>query len=252
MEIAASTHRPWPRPVRPWAMAMQWHDLLFAHWPVPAAVLQPFIPPPLELEAFDGTAWLGVVPFRMEGVRPRAVPEVPWLSAFAELNVRTYVTADGKPGVWFFSLDAANPVAVRAARTLFHLPYFDARMACRARGETIDYTSIRTHRGAPGATLAMRYRPTGAAQEASPGSIDGWLTNRYCLYASSRRGRVWRGEIDHAPWPLQPAEAEIERNTMANQLGLALPGHPPLLHFARRLDVVAWTLDALDGPSSRI
>jgi uncharacterized protein YqjF (DUF2071 family) len=179
------------------------------------------------------------------------MPAVPWLSAFAELNVRTYVSAEGKPGVWFFSLDAANPVAVRVARTVFHLPYFDARMTCSRDGETVHYTSRRTHRGAAGATLAMRYRPTGAISYASPGSLDAWLTERYCLYAASRRGTVWRCEIHHRPWPLQQAEAEIGDNTMAEQLRLALPNLPPVLHFARRLDVVAWTLDAIaDGQHS--
>lgn len=239
--------RPWPRPRRPWLMAMQWHDLLFAHWPVQPEVLRSLIPPALELDTFDGTAWLGIVPFRMAGVRPHYVPELPWLSAFPELNVRTYVSAGGKPGVWFFSLDAANPLAVRGARTLFHLPYFDASMSCTSDGEMIRYASKRTHRGAPSATLGMRYGPTGPVALASPNSLDAWLTERYCLYAANRRGKVWRGEIHHRPWPLQPAEVKIEDNTMADQIRLTLPVQPPLVHFVRRLDVVAWSLDALTG-----
>jgi uncharacterized protein YqjF (DUF2071 family) len=170
---------------------------------------------------------------------------LPWISAFPELNVRTYVSAGGKPGVWFFSLDAANPLAVRVARTTFHLPYFDARMTCVSDGKAIRYASYRMHRGAPNATLELRYHPTGPIFRANPGSLDAWLTDRYCLYAANHQGSVWRGEIDHQPWPLQSAEAEITHNTMGEQLRLVLPGHPPLLHFVRRLDVVAWSLDAL-------
>jgi uncharacterized protein YqjF (DUF2071 family) len=228
-------------------MAMQWHDLLFMHWPVRPAVLRPFIPPALELETFDRMAWLGVVPFRMAGVGPRLVPPLPWISAFAELNVRTYVTIGGKPGVWFFSLDAANPLAVRGARYAFHLPYYDARMACVDQGDTIEYESMRTHRGAPPAAFAARYRPVGSAYQATPNSLDAWLTERYCLYAANQRGRIWRGEIHHARWPLQPAEAEVARNTMAEQIRLILPKTQPLLHFVRRLDVVAWAPEGVDA-----
>jgi uncharacterized protein YqjF (DUF2071 family) len=222
-------------------MAMRWHDLLFMHWPVSPAALRPHIPPSLQLESFDGAAWLGVVPFRMSGVRPRGVPALPWVSAFPELNVRTYVTAGGKPGVWFFSLDAANPLAVRGARRAFHLPYYDARMAAeRSEGGGVRYTSVRSHRGAPPAAFRARYRPSGPAFQAAAGSLDRWLTARYCLYAADRRGTLWRGDIDHAPWPLQPAEVEVERNTMPAPLGLVLPDRPALLHFARYLAVVAW------------
>ena len=150
--------RPWLPPARPWALAMQWHDLLFMHWPLRPAMLRPLIPPPLQLDTFDGDAWIGVIPFHMTGVRPHGVPALPWASAFAELNVRTYVTLGGKPGVWFFSLDAASPFAVRAARLAFHLPYYDARMAS-IRGDAVRYTCTRTHYGAPPADFAARYRP---------------------------------------------------------------------------------------------
>jgi uncharacterized protein YqjF (DUF2071 family) len=214
------------------------------HWPVPAAALRPLVLPGLDLDTFAGEAWLGVVPFRMTGIRHRLGPALPWVSAFAELNVRTYVTAGGRPGVWFFSLDAANPLAVRVARWQFRLPYFDARMAAAADGaDGVRYASERTHRGAPPAGFAARYRPTGPAYRSDAGTLEHWLTERYCLYAADARGRVFRGEVEHAPWPLQPAEAEVERNTMGDQIGVRLPdAAPPLLHFARRVDVVAWGL----------
>lgn len=241
--LAATAHRPWDVPRRRWALAMQWHDLLFMHWPVPIAALRDRLPRSLELDTFDGAAWLGVVPFRMAGVRPRYTPSLPRVSAFPELNVRTYVVAEGKPGVWFFSLDAADPLAVRVAREVFHLPYYDARMSSLREGDAVAYSSSRTHRGAAAAQLQARYRPSGPVYRSRPGTIDHWLTERYCLYAVNRRGRVWRGEIHHAPWPLQPAEAALQINTMARQIGLELPAPAPLLHFARRLDVVAWLLE---------
>ena len=112
-------HRPWPRPAGPWVMAQSWHDLLFAHWPVDSERVRPLVPDRLEIDSFDGQAWLAVVPFRMTGVRLCGTPAVPWLSAFPELNVRTYVKYGGKPGVWFFSLDAGNPLAVVIARAWF-------------------------------------------------------------------------------------------------------------------------------------
>src|SRR5688572_7946289 len=223
--VSDCSHRPWPAPARPWALFMRWHELLFLHYPVPPAALRPLIPPSLELDTFDGSAWLGIVPFRMTGIRPRLGPCLPWLSAFPELNVRTYVTAHGKPGVWFFSLDASNPLAVRAARRCFSLPYFDARIRCRREGDVIHYHSVRTHRGAPPARFAARYRPTGPARGAAPGTLEYFLTERYCLYAAPARNgccgpQTYRGDVAHAPWPLQPAEVELEEVAMTGQLGL--------------------------------
>ncbi len=241
-----TSHRPWPLPPGPWVMAQNWHDLLFAHWPVDAQALRPHIPDSLQIDTFEGQAWIGVVPFRMSGVRPRLTPALPWLSAFPELNVRTYVMAGDKPGVWFFSLEAANPVAVEVARRWFHLPYFYAEMALPERGGWIRYKSHRIHRGAPPAEFVGRYRPAGAVELSRRGTLAHWLTERYCLYALDGRGRLGRGEIHHARWPLQPAEAEIEVNTMTQPHGIALPDIPPLLHFARRLDVVVWPLRAVN------
>jgi len=167
---------------------------------------------------------------------------LPWLSAFPELNVRTYVAIENKPGVFFFSLDAANPIAVQLARFFFALPYFNARMCCVREGDTIAYTSTRTHRNAAAARLAWSYRPTSAPYLAAQGSLEHWLTERYCLYSVSRRGSLFRGEIHHGPWALQPAEAELRANTMARASGIELPEMAPLLHFSLRQDVLVWSL----------
>lgn len=237
-------HRPYAMPPGPWHMTMSWLDLLFAHWPVDAEVLRASLPAGLELDTFEGQAWIGVVPFRMTHVGPRGLNWLPGPSAFAELNVRTYVVAEGRPGVWFYSLDAASPLAVWAARTGFHLPYYRARMRCEGVDEGwIDYLSERRHGDAPAGVFRGRYRGVGEPYRAERGSLEHWLTWRYCLYAADRRGRVRRGEIHHAPWPLRRAEAEIETCTVTEGWGIALPeGVEPILHFVDRIDVVGWLL----------
>lgn len=245
--LGKTEHRPYQISRSPWAISMSWHDVLFMHWPVPEEVLRPLIPSKLRLDTFDGSAWLGVVPFRMTGVRPRFAPSVPFLSDFPEINLRTYVTADDRPGVWFFSLDAHNPVAVRLARATFGLPYFDARMSCERTGNEVAYHSVRTHRGAREAEFAGRYEPTGEVTESRPGTIENFLTERYCLYAADGRGRVKRGEIHHVMWPLQKAEVEIEALRMTGQIEVELPDAAPLLHYAERLDVLAWVPGKVDG-----
>jgi hypothetical protein len=220
-------------------MAQSWRNLLFAHWPVDAAMLRAHIPADLAIDTFEGRAWIGIVPFSMRGVRLRWTPPLPGLSAFPELNVRTYVTAQARPGVWFFSLDAASTFAVTAARVSFHLPYFRARMQSTETDGWIHYESERTHLGAPHAVFQARYRAMGQAFEAPQGTLEHFLTERYCLY-SATAGRIYRGEIHHPPWQLQIAEARLTQNSMAEAARLVLPAGLPLLHFSPRQDMVAW------------
>jgi len=234
--------RPWPAPAGRFDLAMRWHDLLFLHWPLPPEVVRTKLPAGLELDLHDGRAWVGVVPFRMSNVRPRGLPGIPWLSAFPELNVRTYVTHAGRPGVWFFSLDATNPIAVRRARARFHLPYFDARIRCEARAGRVDYACTRTHRGAPAAEFRGAWQPAGPTFLARAGTLEHFLTARYCLYAVDPSGRLRIGEIDHPLWPLRVARAEVATNSMLAAHGLPTPSKPPFAHCVERLDVVAWNV----------
>lgn len=240
--LAQTDHRPWPMPRRPWAMAQTWRNLLFAHWPVPANALMPHLPPGLSLDTFQDQAWVGVVPFHMSGVRFRWLPPLPFTSAFAEMNVRTYVILDEKPGVWFFSLDAASRLAVEGARLAFHLPYFNADMSVWTDGGSVHYASKRADRRAQAGEFRAVYRPTSPIYRSEPGTLDYWLTERYCLYAAAS-SRLYRCEIVHPPWPLQRAEADIQVNTVAQSRGIALPDQAPLLHYAERLDVLAWYVE---------
>jgi uncharacterized protein len=239
------SHRPWPMPDGPWVMTQTWHDLLFAHWPVDPGVLRERVPSQFDVDLFDGTGWLGVVPFHMTNVAPRGVASLPWLSEFPELNVRTYVRVGGRPGIYFFSLDAGSTLAVQAARTLLNLPYYTAAMTVREQADAIECDSRRTE-GPPEATLSIAYRPLGPPFQAAPATLEYFLTERYCLYNLDHRGAPYRLDIHHPPWRLQPADAELIRNTMSDAAGLSLPDVKPLLHFSKRQDMVAWLPSALE------
>jgi uncharacterized protein YqjF (DUF2071 family) len=243
--LEETAHRPWPMPDRAWVMSQTWNDLLFAHWPVDVQALRERVPASFELDLFEGQAWLGIVPFRMTNVTPRFVPPLPWVSAFPELNVRTYVRVGDMPGVYFFSLDAANPVAVGAARTLLNLPYFTSQMEVTADAGEIRYSSRRE--GDPPAEFRAAYRGLGDPRAPAPGTLEYFLTERYCLYAVNHRKLAYRLDIHHPPWQLEPATAEISVNTMAEAAGLRLPSLKPRLHFSRRQDMVCWAPLYADG-----
>jgi uncharacterized protein YqjF (DUF2071 family) len=239
---AEVSHRPWPLPQTRWVLAMRWHDLLFLHWPIRPELVRPLIPSALELDTFDGWCWIAVVPFHMTGVRPRYLPVS---LAFPELNVRTYVKTPGRSGVWFFSLDAASWISVRAARWL-GLPYYDARMTVRLDADVVHYQSLREHNKPAPIEFNASYKPTAPEYHAAPGSLDHWLTERYCLYGARKPGHVVYGEIHHPQWRLQPAEVEVRANSMTQPIGLQLPDSKPISHFARYQEVVAWPIVPLE------
>jgi uncharacterized protein len=217
--------RPPGRPV----MYQSWGGLLFMHWPVPARSLRPLIPAPLAIDTFEGVAWVGITPFTTWGLRPALLPAVPLLSASHEINVRTYVHLDGTPGVWFFSLDANNPLAVLGARLAFHLPYFPARMSIERQDRTIHFTSRRTHRHAASAEFEASWTVGDRLAQPEPDSLDFFLIERYCLY-TARKGKLYRARIFHRPWPLHAARLLSCRSTMLEAQGLHSPEAEPLLH----------------------
>jgi uncharacterized protein YqjF (DUF2071 family) len=222
----------------PALLRMDWRDLLFAHWPIPPGAITPLLPSGFAPDRFDGTAWIALVPFRMTRVRPLSVPLPGDAIAFPEVNVRTYVTlADGTPAVWFLSLDGAHRIGALAARTLFGVPYHDARIAFRRAGDTIEFEARRLRSRVPG-EVRLRYRATGPARDLEPESFERFVSERRALVAT-RFGRQWRTDVDHAPWRLAPAEAEIGRNTLVAAAGLRLPDRAPVLHLAEDLVTVA-------------
>lgn len=236
-------HRPWPLSAAPWIMVQRWQRLLFAHWRVPASALRGLVPAPLVLDEYDGSAWVALTPFHLTGLRLRGLPVLPAASDFPETNLRTYVRHGDRPGVFFFTLEAASRTAVTAARALFRLPYHLARMSIAERGDWTDYRTERVHGDAE---LVCSYRPVGEAFRPRPGSREHFLTERYALYTVLRNGRVLRGDIHHAPWSLQPAEAHLERNTIAAAHDVPLGEGGPLLHYSAVQDTLIWAPQLVD------
>ena len=235
-------HRPWPPPNGPWLLGLTLEDLLLAHWRASADAIRALLPDGLELDLYEGEAWLGVVPFQVAGLRLRGLPPLPFASSFLGLNTRTFVTAHGRPGIWFFSLDASNELAVLAARYGFRLPYYRAEARAERRDSWISFEARRRDsRGAP-ASFRARYRPTGRALAPDASSLAYFLSERYCLYTVAADGRLLSAEIHHPPWALQGAEAEIGENTMP-PVGVELADDQPVLHFSARQDVVMWLTD---------
>ena len=241
--VGETAHRPWRLPERPWLLGQTCEDVLFAHWRVDARELEPHLPAGLELDRFDGAAYLGITPLRLTGLRLRGTVPLPRVSSLLALGVRAYVTAGGKPGIWFLSLDTSSRPAVEAARRAYGLPSFQASIRATGRDGLTEYRCARRDAERPHVFEAA-YRPVAAARPARPGSLEAFLAERYCLYAADERGRLRRAEIHHPPWPLRRAEAEIELNTMAPD-GIALDPEPSLLHVSERQDVLVWPLERL-------
>lgn len=221
-------------------LAMRWADVLFAHWPVDPGLVAATLPDGLAVDTYDGDAYLGVVGFRMESIRPRGAPIG---RSFPELNLRTYVRGDDGGGVYFYNLDADDRIGVLLARGLFRLPYYRAAMRVEDRGDgALRFRSRRTHRGASSARFDATYRPTGETEPVTPGSLDAFLTERYRFYTESDGGRLYRGEIDHPRWELCDATLTIRENTLFEANGFDRPDGEPLVHYSPGSDVTAGRL----------
>jgi len=232
--------RPSGQPV----MHQKWGKLLFMHWPVDPTVLRPLIPSGLEIDTYDGKAWIAIVPFTMWDIRafPPYMPGMPGLSAMHELNVRTYVHLNGTPGVWFFSLDCNSATAVFGARTFYYLPYYNADLGLEQSDSKIDYILHRTDK--PVATFKATWNIGALLPTAEPDSIEFFLTERYCLFAE-HKGKLYRARIHHRAWPLQTATVDAWSSTMIDVLGVQEPTEPPLLHYAEQIAVDIWMLEKM-------
>jgi uncharacterized protein len=232
----------------PWIMRQRWHNLLFAHWPVPIDQLRRAVPPELRIDTYEGEAWLGLVVFRLSGVGLRGLPTVKAVASFPEVNVRTYVTQGDRPGVYFLSLDADNPLAVAIARPWFALNYYNADIGFSSKGGTVTFKCRRIQRRVPEARLQVSYKPTEAYVAAN--RLEAWLTERYSYY-TVRGGHVHRCDIRHPEWPLQRARASFDENSMAESHGITLPDTAPLLHYCRYMEAHIWPLRLVERRACR-
>jgi len=253
-------HRPWLPPDAQWLLSQSWNDLLFAHFAIDRRILRGLVPEALTLDLYDGVAWLTIAPFCVSHLRPSGVPSLPGLSFFPQLILRTYVTFEDKPGLFYFSVDAANLSAVWLARVFFRMQYWHSAMhvsgatiqaqrdkaphdkAPHDKERAIHFRSSRLHGPAANqgpASFEVVYAPEGEPERARRRTLDEFLTERYCIYSWNRR-KYYRTEIHHQPWPLQPAAVEIRANTIADPIGVALPATPDVCHFSRSLKMLAW------------
>ncbi|WP_232380776.1 YqjF family protein [Leptospira ainlahdjerensis] len=235
-------HRPWPLPETKPFMVQYWEELAFLHWEVPKEFLEEVLPKELEVDIFEGKAYIGLVPFRMKGVRPIYLPPLPWISYFPELNVRTYVKNGEKQGVYFFSLDAGNRLVVEIARKFFHLPYLNAKMFFRREKGQKEFFSSRKDARAKPAEFYARYEPISEIYQTKRGTLENWLTERYCLYSKDPKGRIYRGEVHHIPWPLQKGECRIYKNEILQSYGIPIAGEDPLVHYSDSIQVLLYPL----------
>ena len=243
MDRIAPTQRPAGRP----AGFQRWRNLLFLHWEVPAEAVAKLLPAPLSVDTFEGRAYVGVVPFTMRDVSPWWSPSVPFVSNFHELNVRTYVHLRGEdPGVWFFSLDAASSIAVIIARIGWHLPYHRASMDLEIAGSEVHYRSRRCWPGPKPADLEARYRIGDPIGEATPGTFEHFLAERYILFADTGSG-VSMGRVHHRPYPLQRAEVSSVSESMVKAAGLPAPEGAPQVLYSPGVDVDVYALEPVPG-----
>jgi uncharacterized protein len=233
------------RPRGLWVITQTWRNLLFAHWPVAPDVLRPLVPDNLEIDTFDGEAWVAVVPFRLTNIRIRPFPEVPFTDRFLELNVRTYVVGGGRPGVYFLSMEADNRLAIALGRSLYYLPYLNSRISFNIRGRSVYFRHRRIEPGAPEAEFVAAYWPVSDALTTKPGTLEHWLTERYCCFGVSQGKAICRADIYHLPWRLQKAQADIKVNTAALSHGIELPTAEPLLHYSRYVKAFIWPIKSL-------
>lgn len=249
--LQSVAHRPWPLPKREWKWRQSWLDLAFIHYRTDAQKIRALLPSGLRLQEFDGSAWIGLVPFRMAGVMRRPLPDIPSFSSFPELNLRTYVEVGGKPGVWFFSLDADSWPIVFGGRRIYNLPYFSARMQQHFSGGWYSYSSVRR---SGDARFEARYRPVGDVFSAAAGTFEHWATERYCLYSFSDWRGLQRVEVHHAPWPLLRAEVVIEKSSMLLAAGIITLTDEPVVHFSSGVHVVSFPPEKVNlvPPANRL
>ncbi|MGB1365724.1 MAG: DUF2071 domain-containing protein [Candidatus Poseidoniaceae archaeon] len=236
-------HLPFSMPNRPFAISQEWRDLTFMHWVVDSERLKPHLPSGLEIDLFEGQAYVGVIPFIMKNVRPRRLPAVPGISTFAEFNVRTYVVKDGQPGVFFLTLDAKSLVTCIHAPRAYGLAYRYAKAKVKRNGDALQWQS---RRSSDGAQLRGTSAAKGALRTSEKGTLEYFLFERYCLY-TEHKGCLRRAYVHHQPWSFQDGEVELEANSLLESYNMGLDVlAPDLLHFSKGLPVKTWSIEVAE------
>ena len=238
-------HRPWPLPSSLWNMQQKWRNLLFCHWPISPDILRPFIPSSLQLDTFNQWAWIGIIVFKMEGIYLRGMPIISVVPGFAEINVRTYVQYNGKPGIFFLSLDVGDWASLHIAKRWYHLPYQASDVIFRTESPLHYCQSKRRREQSIPAEFKVKYAPNSDIFIPKQGTIDHFLTERYCLYSTDLQGNLYSGEIHHQAWPLQHAEAEISSSTLLSPFGIDITDVLPLFHFSKGVNTLFWNIKKL-------
>ncbi|MFS0644807.1 YqjF family protein [Siminovitchia sp. 179-K 8D1 HS] len=230
-------HRPWPLPVNRWIMRQTWRNVLFLHWPIQPGLLRPHIPPALEIDTFKGCAWLGIVAFTMKGIYFRGLP-FSVVPSFSEVNVRTYVTYKGKPGVFFMSLDVDDWASLNIAKRWYRLPYHPAKISVQDCGGVIQYQSVRK----AGNPVAFKGSciPSNDVYFPDRGTLDHWLTEKYCFYTTRNGKDIYHGDIHHPPWPLKKADIQIDQHTLFSPWNINISKEGPIAHFSEGVDSLMW------------
>lgn len=237
------SHRPWPLPSKKWIMKQTWKNLFFAHWPIPVEYLRPYIPSSLHIDTFDGSAWLGVVAFEMEGIYFRGLKAMSVTPKFTEINVRTYVHFNGKPGVYFLSLDVGDRASLLIASRWYRLPYQPAQITFKREKDTFHIQSIRNQKTINPIEFMGEFVPLSDVYYPQKGTLDHWATERYCLFSTDKLGKqLYCGEIHHSAWPIQKVEGAIDRNSLFTPFQLRPSETKPIVHYSRGLDTLFWNI----------
>lgn len=235
-------HRKWPLPSEQWIMRQNWSNIFFTHWPIKPEILRPFIPNSLQIDTYNQYAWVGIVLFVMGGIYPRGLNSLSILPPFPEINVRTYVIYDDKPGIYFLSIDVGDWASYTIAKRWFHLPYYSSHVSYQKDNQTFQFRSRR--KGRPNSSISFngKYFPLPEIYFPREGTLDNWLIERYCLYSRDQRGNLYCGEIHHHPWPLQQAKSEIHMNTLLSPFNIDPNEVEPISHYSKGVDSLIWNI----------
>lgn len=225
-----------------WIMKQTWKHVLFLHWPLHAESLRPFIPKELEIDTYDGQAWLGMIVFEMGGIYPRGLSRLPLTPPFSEINVRTYVTYKGEPGIYFLSIDVNNWASLNIAKRWYHLPYRPSEVSIQKEGASLHFEGIRKKEPL---YVKGSYTPLKESFFSRAGRLDYWFTERYRLYSSDSFSNLYTASIDHPPWALQNTEVTIDKNTLFSPFGFHLGADAPIAHYSYGVQTNFWNIKKL-------